>query len=154
MISLLQLRRCSPCHSGWKSRTAGLAYAQTPVRGLFKYILRGVWVPKAANLPCARAVFRSGRRTVSSRSQRSRRLALPRGALQMVLASVGGRARSPAQTWHRVPLRSPPRRVLHRTQLSLVWLLWDGAAHSNQRTAWAGGRKGISFFFSSPVGLK
>lgn len=147
MISLLQLRRCSPSHSGWKSRTAGLAYVQTPVLGLFKYILGGVCVLKAADLPCARAVFWSGRRIVSSRSQRSRRLALPRGPCRWSPASVGGWARSPARTWDRLPLCSPPRRVLHRRQLGLVRLLWDLAAHLNQQTACAGGRKGDFFSF-------
>lgn len=90
------MHRCSPCHSGWKSRTAGLAYVQTPVLSLFKYILRRFCVLKAANLLCATTVFWSGRKIILLRSQRSCGLALPWGALQMALVICEGMNQLPS----------------------------------------------------------
>lgn len=88
--------RCSPCHSGWKSQAAGLAYVQTPVLSLFKYVLRGFCVLKAANLLCATTVFWSGRKIILLRSQHSCRLALPQGALQMALVICEGTNQLPS----------------------------------------------------------
>lgn len=93
------MHRCSPCHSGWKSQTAGLAYVQTPVLCLFKYILRGFCALKDANLLCATTIFGV---EVESSCWDPSVLAVwrcPREFCRWPFSSVRGQTSSQAQTW-------------------------------------------------------
>lgn len=119
-ISTTVMHRCCPCHSGWKSWTAGLAYVQTPVLWLFKYILRGICVLKTVNLLCATTVFWSGRKNHLVRSQHSCGLALPWGSLQMALVICEGMNQLPS-THLALALSAPPdAQSLMRGRFSLV----------------------------------
>lgn len=99
-ISTTVMHRCCPCHSGWKSWTAGLAYVQTPVLCLFKYILRGICVLKTVNLLCATTVFWSGRKIILWDPSILAGWLCPGDPYRWPLSSVRGWTSSPVHTWH------------------------------------------------------
>lgn len=141
------MHRCSPCHSGWKSQTAGLAYVQTPVLGLFKYILGGFCVLKAANLLCATTVFWSGRKNGSCQDPNI--LALwfcPGEPCRWPLSSVRGQTSFPAHPTRALPVH-PGAESLMGCRLTLLLLLGGAAAHLNQQAVCTAGCKQDLFPF-------
>lgn len=144
------MHRCSPCHSGWKSQTAGLAYVQTPVLSLFKYRLRGLCVLTAANLFCATtcSVFRRGRRNGSCQDPSILTVWLcPGEPCRWPLSSVRGQTSFPAHLTLALPVCPDAESLMG---LTLLLLLGDAAALSNQETACtAGCRQDLFPFYLS-----
>lgn len=148
------MHRCCPCHSGWKSQTAGLAYVQMPVLSLFKYILRGFCVLMAANLLCATTVFWSGGKNGSCQDPSIVMVWLcPGEPCRWPLSSVRGQTSFPAHLALALPL--------HLAAESLMgWVHFASAAGrccSSFKPTDCIVEQAVSrsyFLFTSPVGLK
>lgn len=129
------MHRCFPWHSGWKSQTAGLAYVQTPVLCLFKYIVRDVLCTEGCKPTlCYHRVW-SRRKIILWRSQCTHRLALPRGALQMVLLICEETNQLPSTNVMLALSVPQDSESLTWNRFRMLQLPWDSAAHLNQEAA-------------------